>query len=212
MPGQKSTKEKIFFAALDCFAKDGYEHVSMQDLAEHLGITLPAVKKYFKTKEDILNEIINYYHENYNKYRTPVDEIISKAESHPMEEIIPLLFYSFGNEPESITMMNVIKIILSVRIENEHAKKIFQQMYMYEPVAYLHSVFETLIEKGRIKKFDYKTYSFQIMAFCQTILMMSLFDSKHLKDFAGIQKNGIKMFADSFKMFDIEPKKETKKK
>ena len=45
-----NTKEKIMFAALKLFAKDGYEAVSVSAIAGELGITKGALYKHYKNK------------------------------------------------------------------------------------------------------------------------------------------------------------------
>ena len=47
------TKEKILAVALQLFAKDGYEAVSVSKIAEKLGITKGALYKHYENKKDI---------------------------------------------------------------------------------------------------------------------------------------------------------------
>ena len=47
------TKEKILAVALQLFAIDGYEAVSVSKIAEKLGITKGALYKHYENKKDI---------------------------------------------------------------------------------------------------------------------------------------------------------------
>jgi AcrR family transcriptional regulator len=49
VPGEKSTKEKIFDAAVELFAERGYDGVSIRDIAKAVGIRESSVYKHFET-------------------------------------------------------------------------------------------------------------------------------------------------------------------
>ena len=63
---KKSTKEKIVLAALDLFAEKGYDGVGVDQIAETVGIKGPSLYHHFKSKEDILNAIIDINEVHYN--------------------------------------------------------------------------------------------------------------------------------------------------
>lgn len=52
------TKERILLTALRLFAKDGYEAVSVSDIAGGLGMTKGALYKHYKSKRDIFESIL----------------------------------------------------------------------------------------------------------------------------------------------------------
>ena len=52
------TKEKILMAALRLFAREGYEAVSVSDIAGELGMTKGALYKHYKNKRDIFDHIV----------------------------------------------------------------------------------------------------------------------------------------------------------
>ena len=52
------TKEKILLAALRLFAENGYEAVSVSDIAGELGITKGALYKHYRSKRDIFDSIL----------------------------------------------------------------------------------------------------------------------------------------------------------
>lgn len=54
----RGTKEKILSAALDLFASQGYEAVSVSDIAGRLGITKAALYKHYRSKRDIFDCIL----------------------------------------------------------------------------------------------------------------------------------------------------------
>ena len=55
-----NTKEKILITALRLFAVNGYEAVSVSQIAGELGMTKGALYKHYKNKRDIFNCIFEY--------------------------------------------------------------------------------------------------------------------------------------------------------
>lgn len=53
-----TTKEKILTTALQLFAKDGYEAVSVSMIAGALGMTKGALYKHYANKRDIFDQIV----------------------------------------------------------------------------------------------------------------------------------------------------------
>ena len=54
-----STKDKILDAALTLFAENGYDGISVEQIASIVGIKAPSLYKHYKGKEDILNALID---------------------------------------------------------------------------------------------------------------------------------------------------------
>ena len=54
----RDTKEMILPTALDLFAAQGYEAVSVSDIAGRLGITKAALYKHYRSKRDIFDSIL----------------------------------------------------------------------------------------------------------------------------------------------------------
>ncbi|MBR0516680.1 MAG: helix-turn-helix transcriptional regulator, partial [Firmicutes bacterium] len=52
------TREKILNTALQLFARDGYEAVSVSDIAGALGITKGALYRHYQNKRDIFDSIV----------------------------------------------------------------------------------------------------------------------------------------------------------
>ena len=52
------TKEKILLTALHLFAQEGYEAVSVSQIASALGMTKSALYKHYQNKQDIFDQII----------------------------------------------------------------------------------------------------------------------------------------------------------
>ena len=58
MPKPSDTKQRILEAARDLFSKQGVQRTSLQDIADRLGITKPALYYHFPSREDLVRSII----------------------------------------------------------------------------------------------------------------------------------------------------------
>ncbi|MBL7544049.1 MAG: TetR/AcrR family transcriptional regulator [Bdellovibrionaceae bacterium] len=71
--GEK-TKELIVMAALELFAKDGFDLVSMQKIGDKVGISQAAVAQYFGTKRNLIMSVRSHVTQsNYGFVDTAID-------------------------------------------------------------------------------------------------------------------------------------------
>ncbi len=61
------TRQRILMAALDLFAGKGYERTTFEDVAERIGLTKGAVYWHFKSKPDLLLELVAHMTEKHNE-------------------------------------------------------------------------------------------------------------------------------------------------
>jgi AcrR family transcriptional regulator len=54
------TKTKIFLTAAQLFATEGYDRVSIRKICERVGVGKPTLYYYFKDKESLLRELLQY--------------------------------------------------------------------------------------------------------------------------------------------------------
>ncbi|MEV6872270.1 TetR/AcrR family transcriptional regulator [Amycolatopsis sp. NPDC051128] len=58
MPKPSDTKQRIQDAARELFASQGVQRTSLQDIADRLGITKPALYYHFPSRDDLVRSII----------------------------------------------------------------------------------------------------------------------------------------------------------
>lgn len=68
----KETRERIINSATELFIEKGYSRTTLEDIVQRVGLTRGAFYWNFKTKKDILDEILNryesFYREIYHSY------------------------------------------------------------------------------------------------------------------------------------------------
>lgn len=81
------TKEQILNTALALFSQNGFEAVSVSDIAGRLGITKGALYKHFKNKQDIFDSILSRMERLYSQvclsWTSCTDEDSSHADTPP---------------------------------------------------------------------------------------------------------------------------------
>src|SRR4051812_18401377 len=70
------TKQRALAVALDLFSREGYDAVSMREIAEELGVTKAALYHHFASKEEIARELVG-------GYLAALDEVVARAERDP---------------------------------------------------------------------------------------------------------------------------------
>jgi len=149
--GEKHTKERIFDAALDLFARQGYESTSMREIAKSVGLTESAVYRHYPNKEAILDAVFAYAEE---KIYTPlpVEETIGMIGSlsifrgllAPLPEII-------SADPK---VLKITRIMYIEMLRNEKIRDYFKKEYIERADEYIENLFERCIEKGAIRPCD----------------------------------------------------------
>ena len=80
------TKERILNAAILLFSDKGYSKVSVRDIAEEVGIKAASLYSHFRSKEEILHTLYDYFFQNQYKVRPNVDELVKLVETlHPLD-------------------------------------------------------------------------------------------------------------------------------
>lgn len=81
-------KAHILLAARTVFARNGFHRSSIRDIMEEAKVSNGAIFTYFKTKDDIIIEIID---QNLGVFCQRIDEIIQSSEKLCFEEVLVAL-------------------------------------------------------------------------------------------------------------------------
>jgi len=92
------TKDRIIYAAIVLFSGKGYSKVSMRDIAKNVGIKAASLYNHFKSKEEILHSLYDYFFENQFKVRPNIDELLKQAETHYPFEVLGKVDFRYSRE------------------------------------------------------------------------------------------------------------------
>jgi len=159
------TKKSIFDNSIKLFTQKGYENVSINDIADSVGIRQSAVYNHFKSKQEILNTIYGFYYHHWILNRPNMDylETLLKQGNSAFEIIVKGFIYAFD---ENIVgqMSDVVKIIMQRVSTDGKATELFQKLLLEEGITFVEKGLNLAIKAGRFSQFD--THIISVMINC----------------------------------------------
>lgn len=117
-----NNKEKIFNVSIDLFSRHGYDGVSIRQIAGEVGIKESSIYNHYKSKESILNSILEFYIEEMKSNE------ISSTQANENLNVSLDYFYMAGLKLyiSKLTKPNMMKITRIILVEAYHNEKIRQ--------------------------------------------------------------------------------------
>jgi AcrR family transcriptional regulator len=163
---EKTTKEKIFDVSIDLFSQKGFDGVSVREIAREVGIRESSIYNHYKSKDEIMDSIFQYFKEELMKMRPPEARNMGK-----MDKITPEIFRQRANLTldlfKNSKMDKIFRIISSEQFRDERAKIIVLKFLIQEPYSFSKKVLEFMVDKGIIGRIDpsIKAMEFQYSIF-----------------------------------------------
>ena len=108
-PKHVGTRDRIINSAIFLFSDKGYSKVSVRDIAKEVGIKAASLYSHFKSKEEILHSIYDYYYQNQLKVRPNMEELIKLVETmHPLEVLAKVDFRYSSDIQENMDRIVII--------------------------------------------------------------------------------------------------------
>ena len=177
------TKEKILMTALQLFARDGYEAVSVRTIAEELGMTKGALYRHYKNKRDIFDSIVERMiqidAERAREHQMPEDKYDSMPnayENATVENIQKYTIEQFKFWTEDEFASHFRKMLTLEQYRNAEMAQLYSDCIVAGPVAYMEDLFRELIKKGVLKCEDPGMLAIEFYA--PLFLLINMFDKK----------------------------------
>ena len=153
------TKEKILMTALQLFARDGYEAVSVRNIAEELGMTKGALYRHYKNKRDIFDSIVDRMiqidAQRAKAYRVPVEQYDVNSGSYEntsLEDIQKYTIEQLKFWTEDDFAVSFRRMLTLEQYRNAEMAELYSQCIIAGLVAYMEDLFRELIQKGVLKE------------------------------------------------------------
>lgn len=192
------TKERILMTALQLFARDGYEAVSVRNIAEELGMTKGALYRHYKNKRDIFDSIVERMMkldaERAEEYQVPAEQYESLPISYEEISLQDIQNYTveqlkFWTEDEFATLFR--RMLTLEQFRNAEMAELYSQCIVAGPVSYMEDIFRELMKKGMIKEDNPRQLAVEY--FAPLFLLISMSDKEDTKEkhaeYATILKN-----------------------
>lgn len=116
----EETRRKILDIAFRLFSEKGYDHTTIQDIVDELGMSKGAVYHHFKSKEDILNHLYDQYYVDSHMFGMMEDpsltgleklrELLRRQLTDPGKLDIDDVAASFGHNPQLLQLLLITSI------------------------------------------------------------------------------------------------------
>ena len=168
----QGTKERIFDIAIRKISKDGFESVSMRDIATEAGIQVASIYSHFSSKNEILDTIYEYFSVHRLDNRNSTERIRHIIETGNALEIMATLSdtaFDF-DEKMAIRMVLIPKIILMRIFKDPKANEFFLHKWHKDDIAHLKKWLGYALEIGRLPE-DFDIENFSIFFWRQLIMI-----------------------------------------
>lgn len=145
------TRENILLAALRLFAENGYEAVSVSQIAGELGITKGALYRHYQNKRDIFDSIVARMEKNdeqrAKEFALPegtLAEMEEKYRGASMSQMIEYAKAQFRYWTEDHFASSFRRMLTLEQYRNEKMKLLYQNYLAAGPLGYLEDLFSSL--------------------------------------------------------------------
>lgn len=201
--GMSDTKGRILLTALQLFARDGYEAVSVRIIAEELGMTKGALYRHYKNKRDIFDSIVEKMiqidAQRAKEYQMPVERYDEKSDLYENTSLEDIAEYTieqlkFWTEDNFASLFRRMLILEQYR--NAEMAELYSQCIVEGPVSYMEDLFRELMKKGVLK--DENPRQLAVEYYAPLFLLINMFDNNGENEkYVEILRNHIKQFIQS---------------
>mgnify|MGYP000455998885 CR=1 FL=1 len=144
-------KEEILIVALHLFARDGYEAVSVSQIAGELDMTKGALYRHYKSKRDIFDCIVHRMEqqdgEQAVEYDMPEEKKGKMPEQYENVSLDDLVEYSksmFEYWTEDDFASSFRKMLTIEQFRSEEMQNLYQQYLVSGPAEYVNDLFKNM--------------------------------------------------------------------
>lgn len=179
------TKHKIVRVSFELFLEKGFSEVSTNDIIQKAGITKGGFYHYFKSKDNLIAEVIEVF--IYPFFKTPIDYITEKLKEENFGDIKEKLKYCYTMIPE-IKAGEEFGEMEMVSFRNFHLL-MFEGIKKYDYLARIRcdysrkrrKLIEDILEEGKregiiASQVDSKSYATTMSALRDGMISLSILD------------------------------------
>ncbi len=152
-----NTKAKILKISIELFAEQGYENVTVREIAAKVGIKGSSIYNHFSSKENILEEILEYHKtrlaQQYNNddIKRQLDALLQNCDLKTiLTEMLSIALKGF----EDSSLKQVLKILSMEQLNNSIVRNYFYQDYLLKARGVIKWIFDVIRQRGVIQYED----------------------------------------------------------
>ena len=193
------TKERILNTALHLFAANGYEAVSVSDIAAELGMTKGALYKHYKNKRDIFDSIVERMYQidaqRSMEYEVPLEKHEADPEPYEnvsVESIKKYTVSQFVFWTRDSFASDFRRMLSLERYRGAETAVLYSSCFTAGPVAYMQDIFREMIKNGILREADPKQLAAEFYA--PLYLLIDIYDAHQDEKLTELLENHIERF------------------
>ena len=155
---QEDTKKRILEKALELFALNGYDSVSVGKIAKAVGIKAPSLYNHFASKRAIFDAIVEETASKYEQYTGRIDIHVRDAkkdrsvfseitEETLIQKVRQIFLYSLHDE----TISRFRRMMTIEQFRSEELSALYTERDVTRMIKYHAVIFENLIAAGKLR-------------------------------------------------------------
>lgn len=156
-----STKDKIILEALTLFSKNGYESVTVNQIASAVGIKAPSLYKHYRSKQEIFDAIILKMQEQYQEFANglKMTGISPKQDMNRFINIDELELINIGKNMFMYFLHDEMqskfrKMLTIEQFKNKSLANQYIKQYFDDSLSYQQYIFSILTKQNILKNED----------------------------------------------------------
>ncbi len=145
------TKEKIMNVSIDLFSQFGYDGVSVRQIASRVGIRESSIYNHFKSKEEILKAIMEYYIEEMTSDEIPMEQAALNLD-RGFDYFYNVGCDAFLSKLEGDRMMKITRLFFIESYHNDEVRDFLKSKIIDAPVYSWIELFNLMKSKNVIRK------------------------------------------------------------
>ncbi len=184
---QEDTKKRILEKALELFAENGYDSVSVGEIARAVGIKAPSLYNHYPSKQSIFDAIVSDTSKQFEKYTDGIAihvehsdrdvALFSKVTEEALIEKVHQIF-NFSLHDKNISLFRKMMTIEQFRTAELSA--LYSGRYVERIVAYHAGIFKRLIDEGELK--DENPETLALMYVSPIIMLIGVCDRQPARE------------------------------
>lgn len=188
MKEKDSTKDKFIKSALILFSEKGYDGVTVQDIADSVGVTAPALYKHFKGKKELYEAILDDSIDNFENslasmkldFKNNADQVdmfLNMTEEEQIESVKNLFLHLVHDE-----RISAFRRFMTVeQYKMPELAKMLNERYIYCVYDQHEILYRFLIEQGFVKNGE-DPRALAVMFISPVMLLIGLCDREPEKE------------------------------
>lgn len=156
------TRQKILNKALELFAENGYKETTLRDIANALNISKSAIYRYFSSKEDIRNTLLEEteeYYVNCVSDKRAIYRIVPKSREEFLEIVLAVYVVTVHDQ----NIIDMRKMLTTQQFKDEKIREVATKYFLEGFVTMFTRIFKGMMNKGVLKTDDPKMLAFSFV-------------------------------------------------